>query len=185
MPLLVHIAPANQANAIRRSGLAARRTSKGQAMAGFAFERVLWAFPVLPSYTLTYNWARELKRTGATSLVAATFRVPDDEQVMARHYMRPPRLMTASEAAGFIASAEDPRGYEIMMSRRIAPHEILRVRPLPRAVGWRYHPGAKGSPAVMCDCPVCLPSGEVKARRFRERVYDRMRAHGWSLTSDN
>jgi hypothetical protein len=185
MPLLVHIAPANQASRIARNGIAPRRIPGGGAGSALPFDRAVWAFPVLPSYTLTHSWSRELKRTGATSLVAATFRTPDDEPVMARHYMRPPRLMTASEAAGFIASAEDPRGYEIMISRRITPSEILRVRPLPRAVGWRYHPGAKGRPAVMCDCPMCLPRGEVKARRFRERVYDRMRANGWNPTSDS
>ena len=176
MPLLVHIGPGNEANSIGRNGIAPRRVPGGGRE--FPFQRVVWAFPVLSSYTLTHSWSRELKRRGTTSLIAVTFRVPDDEPVLARHFARPPQPMTAAAAVGFIAGVADPRGYEIMLSRRIRPQEIVRVRPLPRAVGWRYHPDAKGQPAKLCDCPMCLPSGEVKARRFRERVYDRMRTQG-------
>jgi hypothetical protein len=29
-----------------------------------------------------------------------------------------------------------------------------------------------------CDCPVCMPRGEVKARRYRERVLKHMDALG-------
>ena len=177
MPLLVHIAPAGQANKIARNGIAASRIPGGGGRE-FPFDRVVWAFPVLPSYTFTYSWSRELKRWGATALVSVTFRIDDDEQVLVRHYSSRPRLMSAAGAAGFIASATDPRGYEIIVSRRIQPNEIVRVRALPRVVGWRYSPNAKGQPALACDCPVCLPRGEVKARRFRERVYDRMRRQG-------
>lgn len=176
MPLLVHIAPGNRANDIGRSGIAARRVPGSDRE--IPFQRVVWAFPILPSYTLTHSWSREMKRWRATSLAAVTFRVPDDEPVLARHYSSPPRRMTAAEAVGLITSLEDPRGYEIMLSRRIEPREIVRVRPLPKAVGWRYYPDAKGQPAKTCDCPMCLPRGEVKARRFRERVYDRMSDQG-------
>jgi hypothetical protein len=92
--------------------------------------------------------------------------------------------MTAAQAVGLILAAEDPRGYEIMLSRRIARQEIVRVRPLPKAVGWRYYPEAKNTPAKMCDCPMCMPRGEVKASRFRERVKTRMRADGIPVESD-
>jgi len=175
MPVLVHIAPANKANLIRRNGIAARKLHPD---AGPGFDRLVWAFPVLPSYTLTHSWSRELKRTGATSLVAATFRIADDEPVLASHFSQRPAQMTAAEAAGFIASAEDPRGYEIMVPRRIASSEIIRIRPLPKAVGWRYYPEAKGKPAMMCDCPMCCHPGEVKSRRYRDRVRARLRANG-------
>ena len=179
MPLLVHIAPGNEASSISRNGIAPGRNPGGGKE--FPFERVVWAFPVLPSYTLTHSWSREMKRWRTTALVAVTFRVPDDEPVLGLHYTHRPRryrTMTAAEAVGIIASLADPRGYEISLSRRIMPKEILRVRPLPRAIGWRYSPEAKGKPAISCDCPMCLPRGEVGARRFRERVYDRMRAEG-------
>jgi hypothetical protein len=180
MPLLVHIAPGNEANSISRSGIAARRIPG----ADLPFARVVWAFPVLPSYTLTHSWSREIKRWRTTTLAAITFRVPDDEPVLASHYSRQAQPMTAAQAVGLILAAEDPRGYEIMLSRRIARQEIVRVRPLPKAVGWRYYPDAKNQPAKMCDCPMCLPIGEVKARRFRERVKSRMRASGLPVESD-
>jgi hypothetical protein len=177
VPLLVHIAPGNEASAIARSGIAPRRIHGGGGR-GFPFTRAVWAFPVLPSYTLTHSWSREMKRWRATTLSAITFRVPDDEPVMAHHYNKPARQMAAAEAVGMISALDDPRGYEIILGRRIEPREIVRVRSLPKAIGWRYSPESKGKPALACDCPICLPRGEVNARRFRERVYDRMRAQG-------
>ncbi len=178
MPLLVHIAPANQMKKIARNGIAPRRIPGGGPGKEFPFDRVVWAFPVLPSYTLTHNWSRELKRWDASSLVAVTFRIADGEQVLARHFGARPAQMSAASTAGFVASAHDPRGYEIIVPRRIQPNEIVRVRPLPKAVGWRYEPDAKGKAPIARNCPMCLPKGEVKAGRFRERVYARMDKQG-------
>ncbi len=134
----------------------------------------MWAFPVLASFTLTCSWARELKRWGKTALIAVTVDVPDREPVYVAHYRNVPVLSSAAEAAGLIRSLADPRGYEIMVPRRIAPSEICRVRVLPRAIGWRYYPGARGRPMRLCDCPVCLPRSEVKARRYRDAVRSRL-----------
>jgi hypothetical protein len=36
-----------------------------------------------------------------------------------------------------------------------------------------------GKPMRLCDCPMCMPRGEVKARRYRERVRERMREAGY------
>ncbi len=177
MPLLVHIAPENKANTLRRNGISPTRL-RPDAERHPEFDRVVWAFPVLPSYVLTHSWSRELKRSGATTLAAVTFRVPDREPVFARHFSETARLMSAAEAVGLIAAMDDPRGFEIMVPRRIAPREIVGVRTLSKAVGWRYWPGAKGRPMTTCDCPVCIPRGEVKAKRYRERVYKRMDALG-------
>lgn len=162
MALLVHITAENIANRLVRNGIS-------------AVHGYVWAFPVLESYTLTHSWSRELKRAGRTALAAITFRVPDDEIVLAAHYREDRREMTAAEAVGLIRSRPDPRGYEIMLPRRVAPGEIVRARVLPRAVGWRYFPEAKGKAPWMCDCPVCSPRGEVKASRQRARVAERMR----------
>lgn len=169
MPLLVHIAPHNEAARIRRNGLKPRRVSP-EFLGSDLHDRVVWAFPVLASYTLTHSWSRELKRWGRTSLVAVTFRIPDDETVYARHFAKPKMLSSAAQAAGFIGAAADPRGYEIMIPRRIEPREIRSVRVLPEAVGWRYWPEAKNLPLRACDCPMCSPRGEVKAARYRKRV---------------
>ena len=136
------------------------------------------------SYTLTHSWARELKRSGRTSLAAITFRLPDAETVCTRYYNAPPVAMTAAQAAGLILAMPDPRGHEIIVPRRIWPKEIVHVQSMPRAVGWRYWPDAKGKPMRMCDCPVCMPRGKVKARRYRERYRDRMRAAGYMSDVD-
>ncbi len=169
MPVLVHIAPQNEASRIRRNGLRPRRVPP-EFLGADRYDRVVWAFPVLASYTLTHSWSRELKRWGRTALVAVTFRILDDEVVFARHFAQPPMPMRAAEASGLIRAAVDPRGYEIMVPRRIEPGEISAVRVLPEAVGWRYWPEAKNRPLRVCDCPMCTPRGEVKAARYRRRV---------------
>jgi hypothetical protein len=182
MVLLVHIAPESEARAIRRNGIAPTRWRPDPY--GYPeCDRVVWAFPVLPSYTLTLSWARELKRWGRASLAALTFRLPDGEPVFARHFSLEPRAMSAAEACGLILAAPDPRGYEVIVPRRILPKEIVRAQPLPRAIGWRYYPAARGQPMRLCDCPMCLPRGEVKARRYRNRVRQRMAGQGLTPTS--
>ncbi len=166
MPHLVHIAPLAEARKIRRNGIRARKIRGWIARS----ERFVWSFPVLPSYTLTHSWMRELKRLGTTSLVAITFKVGDDEPVFARHYHNAPSAMTAAEAVGTIQKQADPRGYEIILPRSITPGEIVRVNALPKGIGWRYWPEAKSANRWPCDCPACAPRGEVKARRYRERI---------------
>lgn len=168
MVLLVHIAPEGAAAKIRANGIRAARFTKG--VLGQEFDRAVWAFPVMESYTLTHSWGRELKRSGTRTLVAVSFQIDDAETVYARHYSGSAVPMRASVAVGYIRTFEDPRGYEIMIPRRIVPTEIIGLRVLPKAIGWRYWPGAKNQPFNLCDCPMCMPRGEVKARRYRERV---------------
>jgi hypothetical protein len=38
--------------------------------------------------------------------------------------------------------------------------------------------GREGQSDEDCDCPLCMPRGEVKAKRYRERVYKRIDALG-------
>jgi hypothetical protein len=161
LTLLVHITGENLAKRIARNGITPVR--------GF-----VWAFPILESYTLTHSWSREMKRTGRTTLSAISFRVPDNEMVFARHYREQLQPMTAAEAVGYIRGRSDPRGYEIMLPRRVNPNDIARVRVLPKAIGWRYYPEAKGKAPWLCDCEVCVPRGEVKASRQRVRVAERI-----------
>lgn len=177
MPLLVHIAPENEARDIARHGIRATRWRPDPEHHP-EHDRVVWAFPVLDSYTLTYSWSRELKRWGRTTLAAITFRVGDGETAYVRHYSGAPHPTTAAEAVGIIRGSGDPRGYEIMLPRRVTAGEIVRWRVLPRAIGWRYWPESKNQPMRMCDCPACLGRSEVKARRYRDSVRERMRAAG-------
>jgi hypothetical protein len=174
MPRFVHITALSEANKIRRNGIAATRLKdwiKG-------YDRFVWAFPVLGSYTLTHQWSRELKRWGRSALAAVTFEIGDGEPVFCGHYNSPRTPMTAAEATGVILGVGDPRGYEIVIPRRIAAREITGIAELPRAIGWRYAPSVKNKPLWLCDCPVCLPRGEVKAARYRDRVRAKMRRQG-------
>ncbi len=179
MPRLVHIAPEADAAKIRRNGIRARREKDWID----GHDKFVWAFPVLESYTLTHQWMRELKRRGFTTLTAFTIKIPDKELVFVRHFSQAPCITSAVEAVHTIRSVEDPRGYEIIIPRRIAPSEIVAARTLPRAIGWRYYPDAKNQPMKTCDCPYCLPRGEVKAARYRGRVTAAMRRAG--LVSTN
>ena len=166
MARLVHITADTDAARIRRHGIRPRRINwliKGE-------DRFVWAFPVLESYTLTHQWARELKRWGRQTLAAVTFVLDDDEPVYVRHYLGEPIVATAAEAIGLVRAVQDPRGFEILVPRRIEPREIASVRTLPQAVGWRYAPTFKNSERYPCECPACAPRAEVKARRYRERI---------------
>lgn len=166
MPHFVHITSDTDAARIRRQGIRARRVRhfiSGE-------DRFVWAFPVLESYALTYQWSRELKRWGRRTLAAVTLRIPDDQPVYVGHYLSQHRCMTAAEAAGLIRSEPGPHGYEVLIPRRIEVREITSVRTLPKAIGWRYWPASKETTRFPCDCPVCMPRAEVKARRYRDRL---------------
>ncbi|MGE3228888.1 MAG: hypothetical protein AB7J30_05575 [Hyphomicrobium sp.] len=166
MPLFVHIAPEPVAKRIRRSGIAPRRLRVPHA----GFDRLVWAFPVMESYTLTHQWARELKRSGARTMVAVTFRIADGEPVFAHHYNAEPELLPAADAVARLRAMDDQLGGQVVVPRRILPSEIESVRLLPRTFGWRYFPEAKSAGRYPCDCPMCAPRGEVKARRYRARI---------------
>jgi len=166
MARLVHITADTDAVRIRRHGIRARRL-RGLVRGS---DRFVWAFPVLPSYTLTHQWSRELKRWGRNTLAAVTFVIDDDEMVYVRHFSNRPLRTTAAEAVGLTHAQDDPRGFEIMVPRRIDAREIKSVRLLPQAVGWRYWPGAKNAGRFPCECLACAPRAEVKARRYRERI---------------
>ena len=60
-----------------------------------------------------------------------------------------------------------PEGYEVIVPRAIHPSEILRVKALPQVVGWRYRPGAHGSPPCAC---ICCERGQYGIGRLRRRV---------------
>jgi len=164
--MFVHMAPEPLAKKIKRNGVAPRRLRSPIE----GHDRFVWAFPVLESFVLTHQWTRELKRLGTHALVAVTFRIPDGEPVLVHHYNAQPERATAAEAVAFIRNMADARGGEVMIPRRIDPREIVRVRSVPQNIGWRYYPDVKTRGWRPCDCPACAPRGEVKARRYRNRI---------------
>ncbi|MET9950283.1 HEAT repeat domain-containing protein [Streptomyces sp. NPDC006339] len=160
MATFVHLTPAAHAARIRRGGV---RAGGGRAGRG------VYLFPVLPSYTLTHQWLRELaRRPGPRGLVAVHVRLPDDEPVtVGRYSEREPARTTAAEAVRRIGALEDPRGWEVFLPRAVARAEVRQVRAVRQVSGWRYFPGAHG--VVPCTCAGCRVRGEYGSRRLRER----------------
>ncbi|MFM9451365.1 HEAT repeat domain-containing protein [Streptomyces europaeiscabiei] len=166
MAMFVHLTSAADAARIRRAGV--RAVSHGQGGA-----RGVYCFPVLPSYTLTHQWLRELGRFGSRGgLVAVHVRLDDAEEVLAGRYSDRARggqaTVTAAEAVRRISGLADPRGWEVFVPRAIRPREVHRVRVAPQVVGWRYFPDAHG--ARPCTCFGCRVRGGHGARRLRERL---------------
>jgi hypothetical protein len=171
MPRFIHLAPEPLAKRVRRNGIQATRIGDWFARRGLPdVDRLVWAFPVTPSYSISHQWLRELKHEGVRTLVAITFRLGDEEPVFVRHYREDPRRMTAAEAAGVILSQPEPLGYEVMVPRRIKPSEIVAVRPVAQKVGWRIMP--ERQKIWICSCPVCVAPGTVKSARRRAQ-FDR------------
>ncbi|WLQ49154.1 HEAT repeat domain-containing protein [Streptomyces poriferorum] len=163
MAMFVHLTPASHAARIRKSGI--RAVSHGR-----DDDKGLFCFPVLPSYTLTHQWLRELAcHGGPRGLVAVHRRLPDDEPVTVGHYSnRPaPTATTASEAVRRLAALEDPRGWEVFLPRAATRAEIHRVRAVRQVTGWRYFPGSNGTAPYTCYG--CRVRGEYGSQRLRRR----------------
>src|SRR5262245_15305558 len=114
MVMLVHVAPAKLELKIRRSGI---RPSEG--LFGWYKGETVYAFPVLPSYTLTHQWTREIMKWRRQPMIGVYFRVPDDEPVEFGHFNKSIQNLPASRAVGEIRKVADPRGFEIMLRRPI------------------------------------------------------------------
>ncbi|WP_176742726.1 HEAT repeat domain-containing protein [Streptomyces agglomeratus] len=166
MAMFVHVTSAANAPRIRRSGIRAAGSGQGGL-------RGVYCFPVLPSYTLTHQWLRELARFGSRGgIVAVHVRLDDDQLVLVGRYTDRTRdaqaTVPAAEAVRRIAALDDPRGWEVFVPRAIGPREVHRIRTAPQGVGWRYQPDAHG--VRPCTCFGCRIRGGYGARRLRERM---------------
>lgn len=183
MAMFVHLADERDAASIRRSGIRSARfafqqaalyaaAAQGQALDAVP-RRAVFCLPVLPDFQASHQWLRELKRQGARTLVAVRFRVPDEERLFCHHYSEAPRAMTAAEATHAVMHAPDARGWEVILPRAVAPAEIHAIRRVPQLVGWRFHPGAKGTHS-MWSFP-----GEMHRTRLN-RIYEDRLDRGWA-----
>ncbi|WP_128979732.1 HEAT repeat domain-containing protein [Streptomyces roseicoloratus] len=166
MATFVHLTPAAYTARIRRNGVRAAGHGRGTVNAGV---RGVYVFPVLPSYTLTHQWLRELgRRPGPRGLVAVHVRLPDGEPVTVGRYSdREPVRTTAAEAVRRIGALEDARGWEVFLPRPVARGEVRQIRPVRQVHGWRYFPDAHG--VTPCTCDGCRVRGEYGSRRLRAR----------------
>ena len=160
MPVFVHLAPAPLIARIVRNGI--RKSAAHCPLPAGVF-----AMPVGRSFQASHQWLRELKRSGQKTISAVYFRISDSEPVWLGHFGRGHVRTTAAEAAGHVSAAGSAAGFEVLIPRRVEASEILRVKPLPQVVGWRYFPDAHGSRP--CGCPGCLAKGEIRSRAIRRR----------------
>ncbi|GAA1654178.1 hypothetical protein GCM10009828_099480 [Actinoplanes couchii] len=159
----MHISRQRDAARFVRSGISARSR-------GWDGGRGVYAMAVLPDYTLTHQWVRELRRWQPGVLVAVDLRIPDGTPVTVGRYGREPRRLTAAEAAGVLRGLDDPRGYAIFIPRAITAAEVRGSRTVPQGIGWRYKPGAHGT--APCLCLGCLQPGTPGVARLRRRSPD-------------
>jgi hypothetical protein len=156
MASFIHIADKNKEQTILRNGIKSTKRHAGV--------RGVWAMPVLPNFTTTHQWARELKRRSIRTLLCIQFNISDEEPVLVGKYNGEKLEMTAAEAFGTILDHTDPMGLEVIIPRKISPKEITRMYLAPRITGWRYYPAAKGKPPF-CHCKWCN-RGEIRAQRL-------------------
>jgi hypothetical protein len=162
MAIFVHLAPESRAKLIQRNGINRLRRGTDRSPGG------VFAVPVTRSFYLSHQWLRELKRRGQRTIAGVYFRVADDEDVWVGHYRTKHEQMTAAEAVAEFMAAENREGWEVVIGRRIASSEIVRVRLISQVIGWRYYPEAKGK-RPFCGCRFCT-RGEYGAKRLRQRL---------------
>ncbi|CAL9571183.1 HEAT repeat domain-containing protein [Streptomyces sp. enrichment culture] len=191
MAMFVHLTAAANAARVRRGGIRAVSRGRGTPTAAVpgpgapagsgpgagpgGVRKGVYCFPVLPSYTLTHQWLRELARHGGPrGLVAVHLRLPDDEPVAVGRYTdrSGPVWTTAADAVRRVAELPDARGWEVFVPRAVTRREVHRVRAVRQVAGWRYFPGAHG--VAPCTCAGCVVRGAYGSRRLRER-----RPHPW------
>lgn len=186
MPVFVHLTSQKNLPAIRRGGI--RPPRRG-------WNSFVYAMPVTRNFYVSHQWLRELKRHGAGTVIGVYFRIPDEEPVEVGHYGSPHVEMTAAQAVALLMAAEkrtpsvareadeaakrrrrhgrrpsiptSPEGFEVLIPRAIDRGEIIRVKALPQVVGWRYRPGANGTPPCAC---ICCERGTFGIGRLRRAV---------------
>lgn len=184
MPIFVHLTSERNLPSIRREGIGLLNKSYRP--------RGVYALPVTSNFYVSHQWLRELRRHGGGPIVGVYFRLPKAEPVEVGHYDSLHCPMTAAEAVALMMEAGErdpaaareadkgskavqrrrilpssPEGFEVIVPRRIAPGEILRVKALPQVVGWRYRPGAHGE--APCGC-ICCERGQYGVRKLLRRV---------------
>lgn len=156
MPTLVHLTDEKNSAKIKAAGISIGKYGAG-----------IFAMPVLPSFYISHQWLRELKRSGARTFVGVYFKIPSSEMVYAGRYNQKHRYISLGEAVKEIMLLEDPLGYELILERKIQAKEILRIRHLPQNIGWRYFPNSHNKKP--CNCEYCL-RGAIKGKKTFDRL---------------
>ena len=156
MPTLVHRADQKDSKKIFNGGIAIGKGRQG-----------IYCMPVLQNFYVSHQWLRELKRRGIKTFVGVYFKIGSSEIVFAGEYGKPHIKLTLGDAIKKIMSIQDPLGYELIITRKIEPKEITKIKNLPQTIGWRYKPGSHGNSP--CTCGFCQ-RGNIKGRKTISRL---------------
>ncbi|MFE1169614.1 HEAT repeat domain-containing protein [Nocardiopsis sp. NPDC058789] len=169
MAMFVHLTPRANISRVRRSGL-------GTAV-GPGGVRGVFCFPVLPSYTVTHQWLRELTgHHGPRGLIGVYLTLSDDEPVTVGHFddSDGPRLVDAAEAVRVVAGLREPRGWEVFVPRPVARREVHRIREVRRLSETRPHPRRAPIPIELV-ADACDRRDTVALREALSRIGQRRR----------
>ena len=166
--MLVHLTDAKNSKSIAAGGLRGQKTQIRTPDGTLAISKAVHCMPVLPDYFITHQWLRELKRRGMRTLVGVYIRLPSDETVWVGYFNKEHRQMSLGDAIHLIAYEADAQGFEIIIPHSILKADIHKVRGVSQKVGWRFFPKAHTT-KPFCGCKFCT-GGEIKAKRFRERL---------------
>jgi hypothetical protein len=168
VPRLVHLAPERLTRRIERSGL--RGTACSVTVDGVAHEvhEAIYAMPVVPDISTTYQWTRELRQWGRGRLVAVHFTIPSGELVYVGRYGSEKRAGTAGKMIPVLL--QTPLGSEVLVPRSVGKAEITRISHIRQDIGWVENPDTTHK--FDCVCIACLPSGTARLHRRIRRAYE-------------
>ncbi len=155
MPILVHLADEKDSKKITSGGIKIGK-----------YQRGIYCMPVLQNFYVSHQWLRELKSSGAKTLVGIYFRVDSSQLVYAGRYGKNHKRISLGDAIKEIMTIDDPLGYELIIDRKIDPGEIKKIRHLPQTIGWRYMPDSHNRKP--CTCEYCT-RGIIKGKRIRNK----------------
>jgi hypothetical protein len=170
MPRLVHLAPVGRRKAIERSGIRADAAAVlGAGNVSSKVARAVFAMPLVPDFSVTYQWVRELRRFHGERMIAVHFVVRSEEPVLVGRYNRPHETMTLGAAVRSVLAS--PMGNEIILTRAVRAKEIVGVREITQLVGWTEVPEPGG--AFDCLCVACVARGTPDLLRRLRAAYER------------
>lgn len=125
MAIFVHLTPEKNVSTILRTGITRFRRQDDHPGG-------IFAMPAARNFYVSHQWLAELKERGHLRVAGLYFHIPDSEIVWVGHYRGSHRRMTASEATALFIHEQRPRGFEVIVPRKIKPREIHRIHHLPQ-----------------------------------------------------
>ncbi len=170
MPRLVHLARASNARTIERAGIRGGLASVLEAGGKEStIERAVFAMPLVPDFSVTYQWVRELRRWHGERIVAVHFVLPSDEELLVGRYNAAHERLPLREAVRRVLA--EPLGSEIVVPRSVRRREVMGIRDVTQLVGWTEVPEPKSN--FDCLCQACVPAGTRDLMRRVRASFER------------